>query len=123
MREFVDTPLWNRSRAELSWKHYLGSDAGGADVSVYAVLARAHDLSGLPAAYISVCEFDPLRDEGMFYAQRLMQAGVHTELHLYPGTFHASVQFAAAAVSQRMHAEDIGSLHGGLNGVVAASAG
>jgi acetyl esterase/lipase len=59
----------------------------------------------------------------MIYAQRLVQAGVHAELHLYPGTFHGSIQFTAAAVSQRMHAEDIGSLHRALHGVVAAPAG
>ena len=74
------------------------------------------DLSRLPAAYISVCEFDPLRDEGIVYAQRLVQAGVHAELHLYPGTFHGSTQFAEADVSKRMQADDIGALRRGLHG-------
>ena len=35
-----------------------------------------------------VAELDPLRDEGTNYARRLTEAGVPTELHLYPGTFH-----------------------------------
>ncbi len=116
MVDFVDTPMWNRSRAEQSWQQYLGRPPGGSDVSAYAAPARAVDLSRLPAAYISVCEFDPLRDEGIVYAQRLVQAGVHAELHLYPGTFHGSTQFAEADVSQRMQADDIGALRRGLHG-------
>jgi acetyl esterase/lipase len=62
-----------------------------------------------------VCEFDPLRDEGMIYAQRLVQAGVHTELHLYPGTFHGSTQFSDVDVSRRMLADDLGALRRALH--------
>ncbi len=122
MIELVDTPLWNRPRAELSWTHYLGTHPGGPEVPACAAPARAQDLSGLPSAYISVCEFDPLRDEGIIYAHRLVQASVHTELHLYPGTFHGSIQFAKAGVSRRMHADEMGALRRGLHGVVAATA-
>jgi acetyl esterase/lipase len=117
MREFVDTPLWDRSRAELSWAHYLGEAPGGADVSPYAAPARAADLAGLPPAYVSVCEFDPLRDEGITYAHRLVQAGVHTELHLYPGTFHGSTQFEDAEVSRRMQGDELRALRRALHGV------
>ena len=58
--------------------------------SPYAAPARAKDLAGLPPAYVSTMEFDPLRDEGILYALRLLQAGVSVELHSYPGTFHGS---------------------------------
>jgi acetyl esterase/lipase len=51
MRTFVDTPLWNRPNAELSWRYYLGENGG--EVSPYAAPARATDLSGLPPAYVS----------------------------------------------------------------------
>ncbi|MDX3229929.1 alpha/beta hydrolase [Streptomyces sp. ME19-01-6] len=92
MRVFTDTPVWNRPIAEICWSHYLGGEGrrGGPEVPEYAAPARVADLSGLPPAFVYVCEFDPLRDEGMSYAQRLVQAGVTTELHLYPGTFHGS---------------------------------
>jgi acetyl esterase len=115
MAEFVDTPMWTRARAENSWRQYLGTEPGAPDVSPYAAPARAEDLSRLPAAYISVCEFDPLRDEGITYAQRLVQAGVHTELHLYPGTFHGSTQFGEVDVSRRMQADDLGALRRALH--------
>ena len=46
-------------------------------------------------------EFDPLRDEGIIYALRMMQAGVPVELHSYPGTFHGSGIITTAEVSRR----------------------
>ena len=107
MQRFVDTPMWNRPNAELSWDFYLGDQfqRGANDVPYYAAPARAEDLSGLPPAYVSTMEFDPLRDEGVEYALKLMQAGVATELHSFPGTFHGSSMFAQSQISQRESTE------------------
>jgi acetyl esterase/lipase len=113
MRAFVDTPLWNRPNAVWSWKHYLGPDHEG-EVSPYAAPSRAKDLANLPPAYVSTMEFDPLRDEGIEYAMRLMQAGVSVELHSYPGTFHGSSLLGGAEVSRRNAEEVIGALRRGL---------
>ena len=112
MRTFVDTPVWNRPSAELSWSYYLGPDAG--EISPYASPALAHDVSGLPPAYVTTMEFDPLRDEGITYALRMMQAGVTVELHSYPGTFHGSAMVTAASVSRRGHEELMIALRRGL---------
>jgi len=102
MRAYTDTPVWDYPSAVLSWQAYLGAGHDG-DTSPYAAPARAADLSGLPPAYVVTCEFDPLRDEGIEYAQRLMQAGVPTELHHYPGTFHGSgAAGLGTAISTRM---------------------
>jgi acetyl esterase/lipase len=106
MRAFVDTPLWNRPRAEFSWDCYLGPGVRGTEgVPVHAAPARATDLAGLPPAYISAMEFDPLRDEGIAYAQALLAAGVTTELHLFPGTFHGSGLVKQATITRREAAE------------------
>ena len=51
------------------------------------LLAR-DDLAGVAAALITCSELDPLRDEAVDYALRLMWAGVATELHVFPGTCH-----------------------------------
>ncbi len=112
MRAFVDTPMWSRPSAILSWKYYLAGC--GEDVPIYAAPARAEDLAGLPPAYVSVAENDPLRDEGIIYASRLVQAGVSTELHMFPGTFHGSVIVPTATVSKRQTAEMIDALRRGL---------
>jgi acetyl esterase/lipase len=100
MLAFHDTPLWNRPNAVWSWKHYLGPGHTG-EVSPYAAPARAENLAGLPPAYISTMEFDPLRDEGILYGLRLLQAGVSVELHSFPGTFHGSALIQHAEVSRR----------------------
>jgi acetyl esterase/lipase len=112
MRQFDDTPLWNRPSAEYSWRWYLGDQDG--EVSPYAAPARATDLAGLPPAYVSTMEFDPLRDEGIIYAMRLLEAGVPVELHQYPGCFHGSSLVTTAGVSRRQAAEMIDVLRRGL---------
>lgn len=101
MRTFVDSPLWNRPLAVKSWEFYLGDLSGKDDVPIYAAPARATDLSGLPPAYVSTAENDPLRDEGIAYALGMLQSGVSVELHQFPGTFHGSALVQSAAVSRR----------------------
>jgi acetyl esterase len=114
MRRFTDTPMWHRAAAERSWRWYLGDAYGRDDVSPYAAPARAADLAGLPPAYVTTMEFDPLRDEGITYALRLLQAGVSVELHSFPGTFHGSGMAAGAAVTRRETAERLTALRRGL---------
>ena len=113
MLAFDDTPLWNRPNAVWSWRHYLGPNHVG-EPSPYAAPARAKDLAGLPPAYVSTMEFDPLRDEGILYALRLMQAGVSVELHSYPGTFHGSGLIPTAEVSKRGVRESLDALRRAL---------
>jgi acetyl esterase/lipase len=113
MHAFTDTPMWSRPQAIVSWRRYLGTDHGD-KVSAYASPSTAEDLTGLPPAYITTMEFDPLRDEGVLYALRLMQAGVQVELHCYPGTFHGSGLVTTAAVSRRASEESLVVLRRGL---------
>ena len=102
----TDPRMWNRESNRLGWKAYLGRDGGGPDVSAYAAAARATDLTNLPPAYIPVGALDLFVDENIEYAQRLIQAGVPTELHVYPGAFHGFDLFAPSAkVSKQFKAD------------------
>lgn len=66
--------------------HYLVHEEDGKDVR-FAPL-RAESLKGLPPALIVTAEFDPLRDEGELYAERLREAGVPVSLKRYDGMIH-----------------------------------
>ena len=102
----TDPRMWNRESNRLAWKAYLGRDGGAPDVSPYAAATRATDLKGLPPAYIPTGALDLFVDENIEYAQRLIQAGVSTELHVYPGAFHGFDVFAPSAkVSKQFKAE------------------
>lgn len=94
--------FWNRALNLQSWERYLGKPCGSPDVSPYAAASRASDLQGLPPAYIPVGDLDLFVDENIEYAQRLLQAGVPTELHIYTGAYHGSESMAPSAkISQR----------------------
>jgi acetyl esterase len=68
------------------WNHYLPNDS---DVNnPYISPLRSNDLSGLPSALIMTAEYDPLRDEGELYAEKLRNAGVQTMLKRYDGIMH-----------------------------------
>jgi len=69
------------------WRLYLGGFSGELP-SYYAVPSLCRDLSGLPATIVVVCEYDPLRDEGLDYARRLMQFAVPTEIYSLPRVPH-----------------------------------
>ena len=55
----------------------------------YLAPSRAVDLTGLAPTYIVVGGVDPVIDETVDYAARLIRSGVPTELHVYPGLYHA----------------------------------
>ena len=90
--DLVDPALaFDGPAARRMWRHYLGAAAGSADVPAYAAPGRCEDLRGLPPAYLAVAEADPLRDDGIDYALRLLAAGVPVDLHLYAGSAHGLV--------------------------------
>jgi acetyl esterase/lipase len=103
-QQLADTVGFNGTAAQGMWLHYLGEDADRSATSPYAAPARADDLAGLPPAVVQVNGLDPLRDEGIEYALRLLAAGVPVELYCGPGMYHGAppldprVQLVAAKV-------------------------
>jgi acetyl esterase/lipase len=111
--EITEVGIWDRDGNIEAWQWFLGE--GEADG--YAAPARAADLSGLPPTFIDVGELDLFRDEDIAFVQRLLQAGVPTEFHIYPGAYHASEVFAPQAeLSQRIWAARLSALARALHG-------
>ena len=101
-----DTILWTRESNLIGWSSYLGCEPGGDNVSHYAAASRAEDLTGLPPAYIAVGDLDLFAEEDVEYARRLINSGVPTELHVYPGGCHAFDGFAPGADISRQFNDD-----------------
>ncbi|NBF03897.1 alpha/beta hydrolase fold domain-containing protein [Pseudomonas sp. Fl5BN2] len=76
----ADAPLLSSRDLDAFQALYL---PGPEQRSAYARPLLSEDFSGLPAALIAVAQFDPLRDDGASYHQRLLAAGVPSQL--YPG--------------------------------------
>ena len=91
-------PLWSRESNAFGWRAYLGDRSGTDQVPPDAAPARAAELAGLPATFISVGTADCLRDEAIDFAARLCRADVLTELHVYAGAVHGFDMFADCAV-------------------------
>lgn len=109
--EFVWTPQSNH----FGWSALLGHEPGREDVSHHAVPARAQDLSGLPPTFLAIGAIDLFVDENLRHAQRLIDAGVATEIKVYPGAFHAFQMLAPqATVSIQYETDFITALKRGL---------
>jgi acetyl esterase/lipase len=93
----TEPQVWNRQSNLIGWRCYVGDAVGTDQVSPYAAPTRAASLAGLPPAYLPVGDLDLFIDEDIEYAQRLQQADVPTELHVYPGGIHGFDLLAPAS--------------------------
>jgi acetyl esterase/lipase len=80
--------IWGRPQNRSAWQMAKGQVSIDDERIGYLSPALAKDLSGLPPAFITAGSLDLSRDENITYAQRLMRAGVPTELVVYAGAIH-----------------------------------
>jgi acetyl esterase len=66
--------------------HYLGPDGDPTDPRVSPL--HAPDVAGVAPATVITAEYDPLRDEGRAYAERLAAAGVDVVHRCFDGQIH-----------------------------------
>jgi acetyl esterase len=85
-RSLAQGYLVDRDTLEHDLRHYLPDETQRADPRVSPL--RAAEVARLPPTAIHTAEFDPLRDEGRSYAERLQQAGVRTLYRCHPGMIH-----------------------------------
>ena len=99
-RKYTDTPMWNSS---LSVKVGPMTNPDPASTPLaYRSVVEAESFAGLPQAYIEVAEFDPLHDDGIYYAELLKGAGISVELHETKGTIHGFDSKVNAPTTRKM---------------------
>jgi acetyl esterase len=86
MRENGDGYLLTRPMMDWFHRHYLGDSGDPQDPLASPIYAG--DMAGLPPALIITAEFDPLRDEGEAYGERLRLAGTQATVSRYDGMIH-----------------------------------
>lgn len=86
MRENAKGYFLEKSSMEWFTRLYCPDLSHRTDPRLSPLLAR--DVSGLPPAYVITAGFDPLRDEGKAYADKLDAAGVPVTYVNYPGMIH-----------------------------------
>ena len=107
---FVGEFVWNRDANHFGWSALLGHAPGGEDTPGDAAAARAHDLAGLPPAYINTGALDLFLEEDIAYAAALARVGVPVELHCYRGAYHGYEFNADASVVRKSVGDAIAAL-------------
>lgn len=89
--------VWNRDNNAFGWSCYLGDQPAAAP----AVPARVSSVADLPPAWIFTVSMDLFRDENISYAQRLLAAGIQTELVVMPGACHGFMKQPKSSLARR----------------------
>ncbi len=87
-------------RQTMHW--FFDQYAAGADPNDWRLSPlAAPDLTGLPRAYVVTAGFDPLKDEGKAYADKLNHAGVAAVYMDYPGMVHGFFNMSGVVPTAR----------------------
>lgn len=92
---FEDGPMLTRAAMTMCWSAYLGGGAGP------VAPLDGSDLSRMPPARIALAGHDPLRDDGLRYAEALRAAGVAVELRDFEDMTHGFLRWGG--VVDRAH--------------------
>lgn len=81
--------IWTREKNRFGWEALRGAYQPTDERKAWFSPALADDLARAAPAYIITGALDLFLDEDLDYARRLIDCGVTTELHVYPGAIHA----------------------------------
>ena len=88
-REFAEGYFLTREGQKWYHSQYLGSDEDRDNWKASPIFADS--LEGLAPAYILTCGFDPLRDDGLVYSERLKKSGVEVVYRCFEGQIHGFI--------------------------------
>jgi len=85
---------------------YLPDPATWTEPDNSPIFASDAALAKVPPAFVSVCELDILRDEGIAYADKLKSLGVKVEVKVYPRAPHNILGMDGALKVGKQQADD-----------------
>ena len=85
--QFGSLKSWNVPYPEIGYVLYAGMNSGMTP-PYYALPGKCEDLRGLGPHMVVAAEYDPLRDEGLQYALRLLEHGIPCEIISAPRVTH-----------------------------------
>lgn len=92
--------FWSVKLNKMMWSLYIREEM--TLPNEYASPMEASTFEGLPDAYIEVCEYDPLRDEGLLLGKALEKAGVNVQTHCVRNAFHSFDLIASSELTKHM---------------------
>ncbi|HHU11120.1 MAG TPA: alpha/beta hydrolase [Intrasporangiaceae bacterium] len=104
IEEHADAPILTKASVEAFVDHYQPDRNGRCSPLVSPLFG---ELEGLPPALIQTADLDPIRDDGVRYAEALRAAGVEVRLTNYVGVPHGFASVPGATLVGRQHRAEI----------------
>lgn len=105
-QEFASGYLLEKESIDWYKKQYLKNGEDLTDPRISPLFSK--DFSSLPPTLIVTAEYDPLRDEGEAYAEKLKGSGAFVVLKRYEGMVHGFFQMSGLLDEARLAIEEVG---------------
>lgn len=97
---------------------YIADEAARMDPRVSPLFAEPDAFRGLPPAHVVLCGWDPLKDEGAAYADKLAGFGVPVSIREHPGMVHGFMNMTALSDTVRAAIREAGQVAGRALGAI-----
>ncbi|MAG88550.1 MAG: carboxylesterase [Zunongwangia sp.] len=102
---FKNGPILNIKEAKEAWSYYLPDEKNHENPD--AIPLKRESFSNLPPTFIATAQYDPLRDEALLYAEKLVNNNVAVTQKNYGNMIHGFFQMGAYLKESRELMQDI----------------